>query len=177
MFASRIRLSAALLLTTWLRRQRSSRTAGGSPGRRRCSAPCRASRSRWSIAATAGPRAPRCRRPSAPTPSVVGVGRADGAADRAVAAVVADEHREALRSAEAGHVGFTVDFRRGRPGIRGRAPCGHTGAGPRPTASPASRCGRAACAMLFSAPSLICRVDRPSLALRMPWFRTAWVER
>ena len=31
--------------------------------------------------------------------------------------------------------------------------------------------------MLFSAPSLICSVDRPSLALRMPWFRTATSER
>ena len=31
--------------------------------------------------------------------------------------------------------------------------------------------------MLSSAPSLICRFDRPSLALRTPWFSTATSER
>ena len=95
--------------------------------------------------------------------------------DHAVGAVVAHEDREARRAC-----------RDPPPSLRGRFPSARPGT-PRPAgvrstvdvddadcvASVARRSSRFE--MLLSAPSLICSVDRPSLALRMPWFSTATV--
>ena len=110
-------------------------------------------------------------------PSAVVVDRADRcrATTPSVPLLLTNTEKPAA-ARQAGDRRFTVDFREHvrELGVQRRARC-------RAVVWPEAACVASVARrsssfeMLLSAPSLICRSDRPSLALRMPWFRTATV--
>ena len=176
MLASRIRLSAALLLTDLRLRQADGERQPVLERADRCPARCRAAdggRDGGDRGRRVGRRVDR---------EAVDVEAGGACRPRAIVPPTTPlapsllTNTEKPAAVEPGDVRFAVDFRRARPELGVQLGAVDADADEADwVASVESRSSRLE--MLLSAPSLICRVDSPSLALRMPWLRTAWVER